>query len=69
MIESYSWPRSAAGAAGERIDRSQRKRDPVPQADDDNKSSPQQQQGDGQTDTEKQQQQGVPPRITDWASI
>ncbi len=68
MIEDYSWPRSAAGAAGERTDRSQRKRDPVTQADD-NKSAPQQQHGDGQTDTNNQQQQGTPPRITDWASI
>lgn len=65
MIDDYSWPRSAAGAAGERTDRSQRKRDPGLQAGDVQKSPAQpqsgdtstQQQGDGSTVTDHQQQQ------------
>ncbi|MCU0678181.1 MAG: hypothetical protein MUF19_01175 [Candidatus Pacebacteria bacterium] len=65
MISDYNWPRGAAGATGDETHRQERKRDPMPHAED--TKTPQQ--GDCQTNTDVQQQQGTSPRITDWASI
>ncbi len=67
MIHDYNWPHGAAGAADERVNRSERKRDPIPQAGDEAKTPAPPQQGDGTTASEQQQQQDT--IIRDWASF